>query len=85
VLATHLLNGDLALPLSKPVSVRMAENGPQISSEFDDGAALTVVLRHRSLETLQLDADVSLPSTCRPGETIRIGEHELKLIRVAND
>jgi hypothetical protein len=85
VLATHLLNGDLALPLSKPVSVRMTENGPRISSEFDDGAALTVVLRNHSLETLQIDADVSLPSTCRPGESIRIGEHELKLIRVAKD
>jgi hypothetical protein len=84
-LATHLLHGDLALPLSKPVSIRIAENGPRISSEFDDGAALTVVMRNRSLETLQLDADVSLPQTCRPGESIRIGGHELKLIHVSDD
>ena len=84
-LATHLLHGDLALPLSKPVSIRIAENGPRISSEFDTGAALTVVMRNRSLETLQLDADVSLPQTCKPGESIRIGGHELKLIRVRDD
>ncbi len=84
-LATHLLLRDLALPLNKPVSIRVTENGPRISSEFDDGAALTVVMRNHSLETLQLDADVSLPQTCQPGETIRIGGHELKLIRVRND
>jgi hypothetical protein len=84
-LATHLLHGDLALPLSKPVSIRIAENDLRISSEFDDGAALTVVMRNHSLETLQLDADVSLPQTCRPGESIRIGGHELKLIRVGAD
>jgi hypothetical protein len=84
-LATHLLYGDLALPLSNPVSIRIAENGPRISSEFDAGAALTVVMRNRSLETLHLDADVSLPQTCRPGESIRIGGHELKLIRVRDN
>jgi hypothetical protein len=84
-LATHLLCGDLALPLSKPVSIRIAEDGPRMSSELDDGAALTVVLRDRSLESLHLAADVSLPRTCRPGESIRIGGHELKLIRVPND
>jgi hypothetical protein len=84
-LATHLLYGDLALPLSKPVSIRIAENGPQISSEFDDGAVLTVVMRNHSLETLRLTADVSLPPSCRPGESIRIAGHELKLIRVCKD
>jgi hypothetical protein len=42
-------------------------------------------MRNRSLETLHLDADVSLPQTCRPGESIRIGGHELKLIRVRDD
>jgi len=83
--ATHLLYGDRALPLSEPVSIRIAENGPRISSEMDDGAVLTVVMRNRSLETLNLAADVSMPQTCRPGELIRIGEHELKLIRVGSD
>jgi hypothetical protein len=84
-LATHLLCGDLALPLSKPVSIRMAEDGPWMSNELDKGAALTVVLRNRVLETLHLGADVSLPQSCRAGESIRIGGHELKLIRVGND
>jgi hypothetical protein len=28
---------------------------------------------------------VSLPQSCRPGESILIGGHELKLIRVRND
>lgn len=84
-LATHLLYGDHALSLSEPVSIRIAQNGPRISSELDDGAALTVVMRNHSLETLHLAADVSLPQTCRPGESIRIGEHELRLIRVGSD
>lgn len=84
-LATHLLCGDLALPLSKPVSVRVAEDGPRMSSELDDGAALTVILRNRTLEALHMGLDVSLPQSCRPGESIRVGEHELKLIRVGND
>ena len=80
-----LLHGDLALPLNKPVSIRLEADGPRLSSEIDEAAALTVVMHNRLLETLQLDADVSLPQTCRPGETIRIGEHELKLIRVRSD
>ncbi|MCW8871480.1 hypothetical protein ACFL33_02370 [Pseudomonadota bacterium] len=84
-LATHLLCGDRAMPLNKPVSIRIGENGPRISGELDDGAALTVVLRNRSLETLHLAADASLPPTCRPGESIRIGGHELKLIHVRHD
>ena len=84
-LATHLLHGDLALPLSKPVSIRLEEDGPRLSSEFDEAAALTVVMHNRSLETLHLDAEVELPQTCRPGESIRIEGHELKLIRVRGD
>jgi len=84
-LATHLLCGDLALPLHKPVSIRIAEDGPRMSGELDDEAALTVVMRNRSLETLHHAADVALPQTCRPGESIRIGGHELKLIRVRDD
>jgi hypothetical protein len=84
-LATHLLNGELALPLSRPVSVWIGENGPRIRNEIARDAALTVVMRNRSLETLRLEADVSLPQTCRPGESIRIGAHEFRLIRVGND
>jgi hypothetical protein len=84
-LATHLLCGDLALPLHKPVSIRIAEDGLRMSGELDTGAALTVVLRNRTLETLHHAADIELPQTCRPGESIRIGGHELRLIRVRDD
>jgi len=84
-LATHLLCGDLALPLNRPISIRIAEKGLRMSSELDDGAALTVVMRKHSIETLHLATEVSLPQTCWPGESIRIGRHELKLIRVDND
>jgi hypothetical protein len=81
-LATHLLWEDLALPLSKPVSIRLADRGPRLSNELDQAAELTVVMHNRVLETLHCTADVSLPATCRPGESIRIGGYEIKLIRV---
>jgi hypothetical protein len=84
-LATHLLCGDFALPLNSPVSIRMADDGPSMSAEIDDTAALTVVLRNRSLEALRRTQDVSLPPTCRAGESIGIGEHRLRLIRVGHD
>ena len=84
-LATHLLCGNRALPLDQPVSIRLGESEPQMSSEWDEDAALTVVIRDRTLETLQRSADVSLPQNCLPGESIRIGGHELRLIRVGND
>ncbi|TNF90130.1 MAG: hypothetical protein EP301_01655 [Gammaproteobacteria bacterium] len=81
-LATHLLWEDLALPLSKPVSIRLADRGPRLSNELDQAAELTVVMHNRVLETLHCTVDVSLPATCRPGESIRIGGYEIKLIRV---
>jgi len=84
-LATHLLCGDLALPLSSPVSIQLAENGPRMSTRVDKSAALTLVLRNHSLETLHGAADASLPRGCRPGDSILVGGHELKLIRVASD
>lgn len=84
-LATHLLWEELALPLSKPLSVRLTENGPEMHNRLDKDAALTVVLRNRSLETLHGAADTALPQDCRPGASIRVGGHELKLIRVQTD
>jgi hypothetical protein len=83
-LATHILYGDLALPLNRPVSIRLAEDGPQMTTEIDDAAALTVVLRNHSLEALHRTTDVSLPPNCRPGESIDLGGHQLRLIRVRN-
>jgi hypothetical protein len=56
-----------------------------MSRGWDEDAALSVVIRDRSLETLQRSADVSLPQGCYPGESIRIGSYELRLIRVDND
>jgi hypothetical protein len=84
-LATHLLYGDLALPLTRPISIQLDETGPRMSGELDEKAALTIVMRNRSLETLHRSKDASLPASCRPGEAIRIGEHELKLILVHDD
>jgi hypothetical protein len=84
-LATHLLCGDRALPLDQPVSIRLGESEPRMSRGWDEDAALSVVIRDRSLETLQRSADVSLPQGCYPGESIRIGSYELRLIRVDND
>jgi hypothetical protein len=72
-LATHILYGDLALPLNRPVTIRLEEDGPHMTTELDDAAALTVVLRNQSL-----------PPTCRPGESIDVGGHHLRLIRVRN-
>jgi len=81
-LATHLLCGDRALPLSKPVSIRLGDGGPSARNEVDHEASVTVVLRNHSLETLRRAAEVQLPPSCRPGESIRVGDHELRLIRV---
>jgi hypothetical protein len=83
-LATHILYGDLALPLNRPVTIRLEEDGPHMTTELDDAAALTVVLRNQSLEALHRTADVALPPTCRPGESIDVGGHHLRLIRVRN-
>ena len=84
-LATHLLWGELAMPLSKPLSIRLTDNGPRMNNGLDKDAALTLVLRNRSLEALHGAADGALPRDCRPGESIRVGGHELKLIRVFDD
>jgi hypothetical protein len=84
-LATHLLCGGVALPLSKPLSIRLAEDGPSLANEVDPDAALTVVRRSHQLETLHSTADTKVPRTCLPGESIQIGGHELRLIRVSGD
>lgn len=81
-LATHLLCGEIAVPLDKPLSIRLEETGPRVRSEVDRDAALTLVLRSHGLEVLHGAADSALPRECRPGECIRVGGHELKLIRV---
>ena len=83
-LATHVLFGDQALPLNKPVSIHFGEQGIQLVSSFDKSAALTVVLRNRSLETVHVSSqvDTSVPGKCEPGDTIIVGGHQLRLIEV---
>lgn len=83
--ATHLLCGDVALPLNRPVSIRVGNDGVSARNALDEGAALTVVLRNRSLEALQADAGAVLPEQCSPGASIRVGGHEFRLIRVDDD
>jgi hypothetical protein len=82
-LATHLLHGDLAFPLRLPVSIRITDSGPRVRNEFDERAAVTVVLREHALQTLHQAGDVALPSLPRAGESIRVGAHEFRLIRVS--
>ena len=51
--ATHLLNGEIALPLDKPVSIRLHNDELIISSNVDPEAELTIVSRNNGLETIQ--------------------------------
>ena len=85
-LATHVLFGDQALPLRKPVSIHFGEQGIQMVSSLDKTAALTVVLRNRLLETVHRSSqvDTSVPGQCTPGESIMVGGHQLRLIEVHN-
>lgn len=84
-LATHLLYGEIALPLSSPVSIRLNDGRLSLVNQIDPDAALTVVRRSRHLETLQGQADGPVPRNCLPGDSIAIGGQELKLIRVAKE
>ena len=83
-LATHVLHGDRALSLRKPVSIRVDGENIEIASEVDTSAALTVVLRNRSLEAVHLASgmEASVPENCRPGESIMVAGHHLRLIEV---
>lgn len=83
-LATHLLFRDRALPLSKPVSVRLTNGHLHLQDGIDDEAALTVVLRHGALQTVHAAAgvDTELPQSGRAGGVLRIAGHELRLIEV---
>ena len=56
-----------------------------IPSVSHEEAAITVVMRDRRLETLQGGGDAALPADCLPGEAIRLGRHEFRLIRVGGE
>jgi hypothetical protein len=83
-LATHVLYRDRALPLHKPVSIRISDQDIELSNKLDNEAELIVVLRNRSLEAVQSvpGIDTSLPPTCQPGEVIIVDGHQLTLIEV---
>lgn len=83
-IATHVLYGDQALPLRRPVSIRIDDEGVHLVNEIDDAAALTVVLRNRSLETMHAadSLTAALPQACLPGEFIVVGDHQFRLIEV---
>lgn len=85
--ATHVLYRDRALALSRPLSIRVADAGLELSRALDADASLTLALRGGALETLHRarDTDAELPAHCEPGAHIRVGGHELTLIRVRDD
>ena len=84
--ATHLLHGDMAIPLARPVSIRLSESGLEVSQAIDSDASLTIVARDGRLEELGRNSavDSELPKHCAPGESIRVGGHTLRLIEVRN-
>ena len=85
-LATHVLYGDQAMSLHMPVSIRINGDGLEFVNAVDKNAAFTVVLRNRNLEVVHSDPDLetSIPRNCKPGDFIRVGEHQLRLIEVHN-
>lgn len=84
--ATHLLLGDRALPLRQPVNIRVAGDQLEAASRRDEASGLSLVLRGQSLELLHnaTGLDAQLPAHCAPGESVRLGEHELRLIEVSD-
>lgn len=83
-LATHLLWEDHAVPLNRPVSIQLGDDGVRLAGQIDEAAALTVVMRNQALETMHSapDLQAELPASCQPGEAIVIGGHRLRLIEV---
>jgi hypothetical protein len=85
-LATHLLYRDMALPLKAPVSIRIRDEGVQMSNKLDSSAELTLVLRNQTLEVMHQASgcEFDIPKNCLPGEHIMVGGHQLKLIEVVD-
>lgn len=84
-MATHLLCGDLALPLDHPISVWITESGLRMSGEYNEDSALALVLSSGSLETLHQEGEVTMPQNALAGGEIRLAGEGLKLIRVEGD
>lgn len=82
--ATHLLHGDRAVPLDRPVSIRLTGEGLQVTTAIERDASLTIVARDGQIEEVARDSavDSELPAHCVPGESVRVGGHALRLIEV---
>jgi hypothetical protein len=87
LLATHVLHGDTALSLRRPVSFHLENGLLRADSGLDRNAALTVVLREQGLEAVHRanGADIALPRSCTPGQSIVVEGHELRLIEVRHE
>ncbi len=83
-LATHVLYRDQALTLHKPVSIQFENDGIRLSNEIDNDAELIIVIKNQSLEILHTapGTDTIMPGSCRSGESIKVGDHQLTLIEV---
>jgi hypothetical protein len=83
-LATHLLLDNQALPLHKPVNIRVAGGRLERAGRMDTQAGLTLVLRNQALELLHnaTGLETSLPAHCVVGESVTVGSHQLPLIEV---
>jgi hypothetical protein len=83
-LATHLLLDNQALPLHKPVNIRVAGGRLERAGRMDTRAGLTLVLRNQALEMLHnaTGLEASLPAHCVAGESVTVGGHQLPLIEV---
>ncbi|MFT5140260.1 MAG: hypothetical protein ACI9H8_000568 [Lysobacterales bacterium] len=86
-IATHVLYRNQAMPLNHPLSIRINGQGLLLENAIDKQAALTVVIKNKLLEAVfsAPDLDISIPKNCRPGESITIGEHQLRLISVQHE
>jgi len=83
-LATHVLYQDQALTLHRPVSILLNKGSIRLSNEINHEAELVILIKNQSLEVVRSapGTDTTLPATCRPGESIMVGGHQLKLIEV---
>jgi hypothetical protein len=83
-LATHVLYQDQALTLHRPVSILLNKGSIRLSNEINNAAELVILIKNQSLEVVRSapGTDTTLPATCRPGESIMVGGHQLKLIEV---
>jgi hypothetical protein len=57
-----------------------------LANNLDSKAAFVLVVENQSLRVLHHDVglDIQLPRDCRPGQSLKIADHELRLIEVSN-